>query len=298
MLLTDKHLIKFFVIILSSALSLSLYAENISPLQLKVIQTRKFSKPPNEVIKAIGTSCEDFGGSFHNMTVYGKGADEIFLSKKNNISDNGVRGASIGVAVQNIPDLPGALVAYVEDGSPAQQEGIFKGDLIIKFDNKLIESTEDLANAVKQSKSGKKISIDLLRKGSIKTFNLTLADKKSDNSTQATSSNFIDIGNAQCLLGNKFPQQEFSLIDMIPIVGGIARTAISINSLNDYMKSIFQIKYQFEVNSNTKETILRMRLMTMEQEQVTDAKVYSEYFKKIGDSLYINAIEIDPPTQE
>ena len=57
-------------------------------------------------------------------------------------------------------------------------------------------------------------------------------------------------------------------------------------------------KYQFEVNSNTKETILRMRLMTMEQEQVTDAKVYSEYFKKIGDSLYINAIEIDPPTQE
>jgi serine protease Do len=72
----------------------------------------------------------------------------------------------------------GALVTEVMENAPAKKSGIKSYDLIVGFDNKTIESSRDLAAAVKTSKVGSKHKIKILRDGKNLSFNVLLEKEK------------------------------------------------------------------------------------------------------------------------
>lgn len=74
----------------------------------------------------------------------------------------------------------GALVSNVEKGSPAEKSGIEAGDVILKFDNKPMLTSSDLPRAVGNTKPGKQVLVEVLRKGSNKTLNVTLGEVPSE----------------------------------------------------------------------------------------------------------------------
>ena len=69
----------------------------------------------------------------------------------------------------------GALVRLVESGSPAEKAGLEAGDIVLKFDNKVIEKSSDLPRIVGNTRPGNKSSVQVWRKGASKDFMVTVA---------------------------------------------------------------------------------------------------------------------------
>ncbi len=70
----------------------------------------------------------------------------------------------------------GALVRGVEVGSPAEKAGVEAGDIITKFDGKMIEKSTDLPRLVGNTKPGSKSAITVFRRGAAKDLNVTIAE--------------------------------------------------------------------------------------------------------------------------
>ena len=66
----------------------------------------------------------------------------------------------------------GALVTGVESGSPAEKAGVEAGDVITKFDGKLLEKLADLPRWVGNTKPGSKSTVTVFRRG--KTLDLPI----------------------------------------------------------------------------------------------------------------------------
>ncbi len=92
----------------------------------------------------------------------------------------------LGIAIQEISkelaesfalkSTAGALVAGVEKSSPADKAGIEPGDVIVKFDGKTISSSNDLPRVVAATKPGKNVVAEVVRKGTLKSINVTVGD--------------------------------------------------------------------------------------------------------------------------
>ncbi len=105
----------------------------------------------------------------------------------------------LGIAIQEITkDLAdsfgmkntnGALVVGVEKNAPADKGGLLAGDVIIKFDNKVIASSSDLPRAVGGTKPGKIAAVEILRKGTPKTLNIGVGAMPNENSEADTPIN-------------------------------------------------------------------------------------------------------------
>ncbi len=90
----------------------------------------------------------------------------------------------LGVRIQNVDDTiaeslglgdaRGALVAGVDDKGPSKVAGIEPGDVIIKFDGKLIKESRDLPRIVGQTAVGKTVDVVVMRKGKETTIRVTL----------------------------------------------------------------------------------------------------------------------------
>lgn len=75
----------------------------------------------------------------------------------------------------NLPaDVSGAYVRTVVEDSPAEKAGIVDGDVIIKFNDKSIDDSDDLIRAVKRVKPKTDVKIDVVRKGEKKTLTATI----------------------------------------------------------------------------------------------------------------------------
>jgi serine protease Do len=70
----------------------------------------------------------------------------------------------------------GALVRGVESGAPAEKAGIEAGDIITKFEGKLIENSSDLPRMVGNVKPGTKAGITVFRRGAVKDLSVTIAE--------------------------------------------------------------------------------------------------------------------------
>ena len=115
----------------------------------------------------------------------------VAMDVMNQLKANGkvIRGW-LGIAIQEVTkelsesfgmkNTNGALVAGIEKGAPADKGGLLPGDVIIKFDGKMIESSSDLPKAVGNTKPGKTVVAEVFRKGSVKTLNLTVGEIPSD----------------------------------------------------------------------------------------------------------------------
>ncbi len=92
----------------------------------------------------------------------------------------------LGVFIQEVtPDIAeslgldnasGALVSSVNENSPAAKGGVEPGDVILKFDGKVIDKMRDLPRIVAETDIGKKVSVDLFRQGKPKTLIITLGE--------------------------------------------------------------------------------------------------------------------------
>jgi serine protease Do len=70
----------------------------------------------------------------------------------------------------------GALVRGVEQGSPAEKAGLEAGDIILRFDGKLIEKSADLPRQVGNTKPGTVSKLQIWRRGSSKELNITVGE--------------------------------------------------------------------------------------------------------------------------
>ncbi len=90
----------------------------------------------------------------------------------------------LGVNVQDLtPELAeafhvkenkGALVADVVKSGPAERAGIKRGDIIVLYDGKLVTDASTLRNLVALTHVGKKVSVEIIRKGKHKTLSVKI----------------------------------------------------------------------------------------------------------------------------
>ena len=98
------------------------------------------------------------------------------------------KGGWLGVSVQDVTDRivkryklkddNGAFVASVVDDSPADSAGIHEGDVIVSFDGKSIEDSDDLVRAVGRALPGSAATVGLIRDGEQKSLSVNVGRMK------------------------------------------------------------------------------------------------------------------------
>ena len=96
----------------------------------------------------------------------------------------------IGVVIQEVskdlaesfglPKPAGALVNQVEKGGPADKAGVLAGDIIVKFDGKVVDQSSDLPRIVGGTRPGTKSTVQVFRKGETKDLSVTVAELPDD----------------------------------------------------------------------------------------------------------------------
>jgi len=79
----------------------------------------------------------------------------------------------------------GALIADVEKNSPADKGGLEVSDVVLKFDGKSVESSSDLPRLVGGIKPGKKVAMQVWRKGAAKELMLTVGEMPAEKLAQS-----------------------------------------------------------------------------------------------------------------
>ncbi len=74
----------------------------------------------------------------------------------------------------------GALVRSVEPGAPADKAGVEPGDIITRFDGKVIEKSTDLPRLVGNTKPGAKSTLTVFRRGKTQDLTVTIAEIEAD----------------------------------------------------------------------------------------------------------------------
>lgn len=97
----------------------------------------------------------------------------------------------LGVRIQSVSDeiaqslgmkeATGALVASVTKDGPAEKYKIRVGDVILKFDNKVVGEMRRLPRIVAETTVGKAVSVDVWRKGKPVRLQITLGEFPEDN---------------------------------------------------------------------------------------------------------------------
>jgi S1-C subfamily serine protease len=73
----------------------------------------------------------------------------------------------------------GVEVSGTLEGSPAHRDGIIAGDLLVRFDGTPVRDAEQLTRLVCATSPGKRVAVDLMRKGVGRTLSITLGDRAS-----------------------------------------------------------------------------------------------------------------------
>lgn len=84
-----------------------------------------------------------------------------------------------------LKDEHGALVLEVTKDSPADKAGVLSGDIIITFDGHDVKTMRKLPRIVADTKPGKKVPMEVLRKGAKKTLLVSIAEMKDDEDLKA-----------------------------------------------------------------------------------------------------------------
>jgi len=139
----------------------------------------------------------------------------------------------LGVSIQELtPDLTqgmglpsdkGALIASVQNGSPAAEAGIKAGDVVLGFGDHVIASPKDLSRVVAETTSGTSVPVKIWRDGSERTVSVKIAqmkdevasvegDGKGSNSAPAASDTVQQLGATLAPVTDK-TRQQFGLDD-------------------------------------------------------------------------------------
>lgn len=101
-----------------------------------------------------------------------------------------VQRGRIGVVIQEVSrelaesfgltKAAGALVNGVEKGGPAEKAGIESGDIITRFNNRVVDSSSDLPRIVGGTKPGTSVSMEVWRKGASRDLNIVVGELPED----------------------------------------------------------------------------------------------------------------------
>jgi len=115
------------------------------------------------------------------------GRDQVYRYK---VERADAKGGYLGVRVQDITralmkarDLPtdeGAMVSSVEDGSPADDAGIARGDVIVEVNRRAIKDSGELIKTMSDIKPGSKVDVVVVRDGLRKTMKVEVAKRSND----------------------------------------------------------------------------------------------------------------------
>lgn len=75
-----------------------------------------------------------------------------------------------------LPKPLGALVRGVETGAPAEKGGVEAGDIITKFEGRIVEKSSDLPRMIGATKPGTRSTLTVFRRGAYKELAVTIAE--------------------------------------------------------------------------------------------------------------------------
>jgi serine protease Do len=121
---------------------------------------------------------------------------DVAMKVERQLLDHGkVSRGRLGVAIQEVNQAlaesfglkksEGALVASVEEGSPAAKAGIEPGDVILKFNGKDISHSADLPPLVADLAPGTPAKMEIWRQGSRREIALTIAEMQAAKAERA-----------------------------------------------------------------------------------------------------------------
>ena len=94
----------------------------------------------------------------------------------------------LGIQPEDLPDElraqldlaegEGLLVTQVMPGSPAEQAGLKKNDILTKIDGKAVKGEESLASFMSSAKAGQEATLTVLRKSKEQRIKVTIGEKK------------------------------------------------------------------------------------------------------------------------
>lgn len=79
-----------------------------------------------------------------------------------------------------IPKGMGLVVAEIVKDSPADKAGIRKDDILLKFDDQLLASQDQLRKLTRSRKSGERVKIALMQEGKEKAVEMVLGEREED----------------------------------------------------------------------------------------------------------------------
>ena len=109
----------------------------------------------------------------------------------------------LGVSIQEVTDeiaksfklkdAKGALVAEVMDDTPAQKGGMQRGDIIISFGGKEVETPNELQRIVANTPPNKRVKVEVIRNGKTETLTVTVGTMPGE-TTEAEKAVTTDLG--------------------------------------------------------------------------------------------------------
>jgi serine protease Do len=116
---------------------------------------------------------------------------DVAMDVQNQLRESGrVSRGRIGVVIQEVskeladsfgmPRAAGALVNAVEKDGPADKAGVETGDIILKFEDKAVATSNELPRIVGSTKPGSKVTVEVWRKGSLKEIAVTVGELAED----------------------------------------------------------------------------------------------------------------------
>jgi S1-C subfamily serine protease len=100
-----------------------------------------------------------------------------------------VRRAYIGVAAQTAPvprrhaieagidNKLGAMLTSIDQSGPASQAGLLSHDLVVRLDGEPVTGVDDLIRLLDRNRIGKRVTVDVLRLGRLRTFDMTPTER-------------------------------------------------------------------------------------------------------------------------
>jgi len=76
-----------------------------------------------------------------------------------------------------VPEDTGVMVARVEEGGPAEAAGIRVGDILSSIDGERVDSSGQIARAVRAKEEGDLVNVELYRNGSLQSYTVTVGER-------------------------------------------------------------------------------------------------------------------------
>ena len=188
-------------------------------------------------------------------------------------------GVQIGPVTKDVAEsiglgkAQGALVGGVESGSPADKAGIEAGDIITRFEGKVIEKSSDLPRMVGATKPGTRASLTIFRRGSNKEVTITIGEFE-----------------AEKLAGKKLEKEDK------PRASAAAQSlGLTVSDLTEVMKKELKLKGGVKVDSAT-EAAARAGLrdgdviLSIANTEVNNVKEFDAVISKVDKSKAVNLL--------